>query len=139
MRLSIACLVVAYLLSQFYRTCLAVLTPVLHDRIGVTAGDLAVLLGLWYAAFALVQIPVGEALDRIGPRRTVGWTLALGGGDVICLAPGIRRGPRAFRAANRLWAAICVFLGAAGGGIGFLRFHPRHWRWSDLEPPHDRD
>ena len=79
MRLSIACLVAAYLLSQFYRSCLAVLTPVLNEQIGVTAGDLAVSLGLWYGAFALVQIPVGEALDRIGPRRTVGWTLALGG------------------------------------------------------------
>lgn len=139
MRLSIACLVAAYLLSQFYRTCLAGLTPVLHDEIGVTAGDLAVLLGLWYAAFALVQMPVGEALDRSGPRRTVGRTLALGGGDAICLAPGVRRGFRAFRAADRRWAAICVFLGAAGDGIVFLRFHPRHWRWSELEPTHDRD
>lgn len=80
MRLSIAFLVAGYVLSQFYRACLAVLTPVLKTELGATAEDLAVSLGLWYLAFALMQIPVGEALDRIGPRRTVGWLLALGGG-----------------------------------------------------------
>ncbi|PYF09716.1 putative MFS family arabinose efflux permease [Rhodobacter viridis] len=80
MRLSIAFLVAGYVLSQFYRACLAVLTPVLKTELGATAEDLAVSLGLWYLAFALMQIPVGEALDRIGPRRTVGWVLALAGG-----------------------------------------------------------
>lgn len=69
-----------YVLSQFYRACLAVLTPVLKAELGATAGDLAVSLGLWYAAFAAMQLPVGSALDRIGPRRTVGVLLALGGG-----------------------------------------------------------
>lgn len=80
MRLSIGFLVAGYVLSQFYRACLAVLTPVLKAELGATAGDLAVSLGLWYVAFGLMQIPVGEALDRIGPRRTVGVMLALGGG-----------------------------------------------------------
>lgn len=80
MRLSIAFLVAGYVLSQFYRACLAVLTPVLKAELGASAGDLAVSLGLWYVAFGLMQIPVGEALDRIGPRRTVGTLLALGGG-----------------------------------------------------------
>ena len=80
MRLSIAFLVAGYVLSQFYRACLAVLTPVLKTELGATAEDLAISLGLWYLAFALMQLPVGEALDRIGPRRTVGWLLAIGGG-----------------------------------------------------------
>ncbi|MBN2739266.1 MAG: MFS transporter [Rhodobacteraceae bacterium] len=106
MRLSIACLVAAYLLSQFYRTCLAVLTPVLHDQIGVTAGDLAVSLGLWYGAFALVQIPVGEALDRIGPRRTVGWTLALGGGGGA-VAFALAQGPMGIHVAMVLIGMGC--------------------------------
>jgi MFS family permease len=80
MRLSIAFLVAGYVLSQFYRACLAVLTPVLKAELGASAEDLAMSLGLWYLAFAIMQLPVGEALDRIGPRRTVGWLLALGGG-----------------------------------------------------------
>lgn len=91
MRASIAFLVAGYVLSQFYRACLAVLTPVLKAELGATAGDLAISLGLWYLAFAIMQIPVGEALDRIGPRRTVGWLLALGGGGgaaVFALASG---------------------------------------------------
>ncbi|SOC05424.1 MFS transporter [Rhodobacter maris] len=80
MYLSIAFLVAGYVLSQFYRACLAVLTPVLKAELGASAEDLAISLGLWYLAFAVMQIPVGEALDRIGPRRTVGVLLALGGG-----------------------------------------------------------
>lgn len=91
MRLGIAFLVAGYVLSQFYRACLAVLAPTLGREIGATPGDLAVSLGLWYAAFALMQLPVGAALDRIGPRRTVAVLLALGGAGgaaVFALATG---------------------------------------------------
>ncbi len=69
MRAGIAFLVVAYTLSQFYRAFLAVLSPVLEAEIGATTGDLARASGLWFAAFALMQLPVGWALDRLGPRR----------------------------------------------------------------------
>lgn len=91
MRVGIAFLVAGYVLSQFYRACLAVLTPVLGTEIGAGAGDLAVSLGLWYGAFAAMQLPVGWALDRIGPRRTVSVLLGLGGGGgaaVFALASG---------------------------------------------------
>ena len=70
MRAGIAFLVAGYTLSQFYRAFLAVLTPALKTDIGATASDLAISLGLWFLTFALMQIPVGIALDRIGPRRT---------------------------------------------------------------------
>lgn len=73
----IVSLVLAYALSQFYRAFLAVLTPVLGTELGATPGDLALSSGLWFAAFAAMQIPVGRMLDRIGPRRTV--ALQLGG------------------------------------------------------------
>ncbi|MBW6507514.1 MAG: MFS transporter [Rhodobacteraceae bacterium] len=91
MKVGIAFLVAGYVLSQFYRACLAVLAPTLGREIGATPGDLAVSLGLWYAAFALMQLPVGAALDRIGPQRTVSWLLALGGAGgaaVFALATG---------------------------------------------------
>lgn len=91
MRASIAFLVAAYVLSQFYRACLAVLTPVLGAEIGAAPGDLAVSLGLWYVAFASMQLPVGAALDRIGPRLTVGLMLGVGGAGgaaVFALATG---------------------------------------------------
>ena len=80
MRVGIGFLVAGYVLSQFYRAFLAVLTPVLGEELGAVPGDLAVSLGLWYVAFGLMQIPVGAALDSIGPRRTVASLLALGGG-----------------------------------------------------------
>lgn len=79
MRAGIAFLVAGYTLSQFYRAFLAVLTPALKADIGATASDLAISLGLWFLTFALMQIPVGIALDRIGPRRTASVLLGIGG------------------------------------------------------------
>lgn len=70
----------AYVLSQFYRAFLAVLTPVLGDQLGAMPGDLALSSGLWFVAFAAMQIPVGASLDRIGPRLTVALMLGIGGG-----------------------------------------------------------
>lgn len=91
MRAGIVCLVLGYVLSQFYRAFLAVLTPVLKVELGATAADLAAASGLWFLAFALMQIPVGEALDRIGPRVTTAVLLAIGGAGgaaVFALATG---------------------------------------------------
>ena len=70
MRLGIFFLVVGYLLSQFYRAFLAVLAAPLSRDLGVTPEDLSLASGLWFMAFALMQLPVGWALDAYGPRRT---------------------------------------------------------------------
>ncbi|MDO5605246.1 MAG: MFS transporter [Paracoccus sp. (in: a-proteobacteria)] len=70
-------LVAGYLLSQFYRAFITVLSPVLRSDLGVTPGDLAVTSGIWFVAFAAMQIPVGGWLDRYGPRRTAGWLMAI--------------------------------------------------------------
>lgn len=78
--IGIVSLVLAYVLSQFYRAFLAVLTPVLGTELGALPGDLALSSGLWFVAFALMQIPVGRMLDRIGPRLTVALLLGLAGG-----------------------------------------------------------
>lgn len=75
----IVSLILAYVLSQFYRAFLAVLSPVLQTELGAGPDDLALSSGLWFVTFAAVQIPIGSALDRIGPRRTVASLLALGG------------------------------------------------------------
>jgi sugar phosphate permease len=78
MRAGLAALVFAYVLSQFYRAFLAVLTPVLEADLGATKADLAFASGAWFLAFALMQLPVGEALDRVGPRRTAAAALLVG-------------------------------------------------------------
>lgn len=69
-----------YALSQFFRAFLAVLSPVLERDLGTSPEDLAFASGVWFLIFAIMQIPVGEALDRIGPRRTSAVLLLLGGG-----------------------------------------------------------
>lgn len=79
MRAGIISLVAAYVMSQFYRAFLAVLAPVLEADIGATPEDLAFASGLWFLIFAGFQIPVGAALDRIGPRVTATVLFALGG------------------------------------------------------------
>jgi predicted MFS family arabinose efflux permease len=80
MKVGIACLLLGYVLSQFYRAFLAVLSPVLGREVGAGPDDLALSSGLWFLAFAALQLPVGAALDSLGPRRTSGWLMALGGG-----------------------------------------------------------
>lgn len=88
MRVGLAALVAGYLLSQFYRAFLAVLTPVLKADLGATAAELAAASGWWFLAFAAMQLPIGAALDRHGPRRTAGVLMAVGavGAAVFALA-----------------------------------------------------
>mgnify|MGYP001249727426 CR=1 FL=1 len=87
MKLGIAFLVLGYVLSQFYRAFLAVLSPVLGRDLGAGADDLALSSGLWFLAFAAMQLPVGWALDTLGPRRTAAWLLgAAGGGGALIFA-----------------------------------------------------
>ncbi len=76
----IALLGLAYVLSQFFRAFLAVLSPALRADIGATPEDLAFASGLWFFAFAAMQLPVGWALDTVGPRRTAAVLLLIGGG-----------------------------------------------------------
>ena len=80
MKAGILALVFGYFLSQFYRSFLAVLTPVLATDIGADASDLSFASGVWFIIFAAMQIPVGWSLDKFGPRRTTVLLLAIGGG-----------------------------------------------------------
>ncbi len=80
MKAGIAILTLAYVLSQFYRAFLAVLAPVLTDDLGLSNADLSRASGIWFLSFAAMQIPVGWALDRIGPRRTAAGLLGIAGG-----------------------------------------------------------
>lgn len=79
MKISLLFLVLGYLLSQFYRSFLAVLAGLLQTDIAVTADDLAVSSGLWFLVFAVMQLPIGWALDNFGPRRTTAVILGVGG------------------------------------------------------------
>jgi len=78
-------LCLAYVLSQFFRAFLAVLSGPLERDLGATPDDLAFASGLWFLVFAAMQIPVGWALDRVGPRRTAAVLLLIGGGGGAAL------------------------------------------------------
>lgn len=91
MNTGIALLTLSYVLSQFFRAFLAVLAEILERDIGTTPDDLAKASGVWFLVFAACQIPIGAALDRIGPRRTAGWLFLIGGGGgaaIFALATG---------------------------------------------------
>ncbi len=85
MHAGIAVLMGSYVLSQFYRAFLPVMSPILSKDIGASPEALSQASGLWFLAFAAMQIPVGWALDHIGPRRTAAFLLAggAGGGAVV--------------------------------------------------------
>ena len=58
-----------FFMSYLLRTVNAVIAPDLVADIGLTAGDLGFLTAAYFLSFALMQLPVGVALDRWGPRR----------------------------------------------------------------------
>ena len=80
MRTGLFLLALAYVLSQFFRAFLAVLAGPLETDLGLAPEDLAFASGLWFLSFAAMQLPVGWALDTVGPRRTAAALLLVGGG-----------------------------------------------------------
>jgi MFS family permease len=56
-------------LSSLLRTVNAVLAPSLVGTLGLDSGQLGLLTSAFFFSFALVQLPVGIALDRYGPRQ----------------------------------------------------------------------
>ncbi|WP_108860581.1 MFS transporter [Ruegeria sp. Alg231-54] len=79
MKAGLVVLCLGYVLSQFFRAFLAVLSVDLGRDIGATPEDLAFASGLWFLIFAAMQLPVGWALDRVGPRLTAAVLLLVGG------------------------------------------------------------
>jgi MFS family permease len=81
-------LVFGYLLSQFYRSFLAVIAPELAADVHLGPAELGVVSAAFFAAFALVQLPIGASLDRFGARRTVAIPMlsAVTGAVVFALA-----------------------------------------------------
>ncbi len=56
-------------LSSLLRTVNAVLAPDLVGSLALSSGQLGLLTSAFFFSFALVQLPVGIALDRYGPRK----------------------------------------------------------------------
>lgn len=61
----------AYFFSALLRGVTATLAPSFSAELGLGAADLGLLAGAYFFGFALTQLPLGSALDRIGPRRVL--------------------------------------------------------------------
>ncbi len=80
----------AYFLSYFYRSANAVIAPDLSAEMALGAGQLGLMTSLFFATFALAQLPLGVALDRWGPRWVTPGLMLVGaaGSAAFALAPG---------------------------------------------------
>ena len=104
--LGLISLAVAYVLSQFYRSFLAVLTPQLTTELNADKGDLSLALGLWFIAFGFMQFVVGVCLDRYGPRRTAGLIFGVAG-TTAAIVFTTAQSPTAIIIAMSLFGVAC--------------------------------
>lgn len=83
-----ACFAAAYVLSYALRTINAVIAPELIADLRLSNADLGLLSSAYFLAFAAMQLPVGQWLDRRGVRRveTVLLLVAAAGALVFALA-----------------------------------------------------
>ncbi|SOC87005.1 Nitrate/nitrite transporter NarK [Curtobacterium sp. 314Chir4.1] len=83
--------VLAYVLAVVQRSSLGVSGVDAQDRFAVSAAVLSTLAVVQIAVYAGLQIPVGIALDRVGPRRLVllGAALLVVGQAVVAVSPTI--------------------------------------------------
>ena len=81
----------AYFLSALLRAVTATLAPVFSAELQLEAGDLGLLAGAYFLGFAAMQLPLGQWLDRFGPRRTLLALLSLAvlGCMAFALAQGL--------------------------------------------------
>ncbi|MEI7189072.1 MFS transporter [Dickeya dianthicola] len=68
----------AHWVSHFHMMVLPALMPLISAQRGISYVEIGVALGVFNIVSALVQTPIGFAVDRIGPRRTLIAGLTLG-------------------------------------------------------------
>jgi MFS family permease len=73
-------------LSSLLRNVNAVLAPQLMAELALTPAQLGLLTSAYFFSFALVQLPVGVALDRYGPRRVQFAMLCLAAAGALAFA-----------------------------------------------------
>lgn len=75
-----------FIMSQFYRVSMAVITPHLERDLALTPQQLGTSSAVFFYAFALTQIPIGIYLDRIGARVTMTVLTLVGIGGALIFA-----------------------------------------------------
>ena len=65
-------LALSYVMSQFFRAFLAVLTPILTAELAMSKVELGMASGMFFLTFAAMQFVIGPMLDKRGARFTAG-------------------------------------------------------------------
>jgi len=104
----IGTLIAIYSISQFLRNSVGVIASDLARELGLSATEVGLLSSAFFLTFALAQIPVGIAIDRYGPKRTLVASAA------ICIA-----GTAWFAAAG---SAVALIGARAVMGLGCASF-----------------
>ena len=102
----------AYFLSALVRAVTATLAPEFSAELQLSAGDLGLLAGAYFFGFAAMQLPLGSALDRFGPRRVL----------IALLAVAVV-GCAAF-AASRSFLGLTLARGLIGVGVAACLMAP---------------
>jgi len=116
----LALLTIAFALSNAFRTIPSITASGIAAELHAGPTGLALFGGAFHWGFALMQIPVGIALDIFGPRRTVitmSWA-AVAGGLICAFAPNVT--------VLCLGQAVVGF-GCAPAFMAGLVFIARHW------------
>lgn len=79
--LFVGLLVLSGALNYLDRGALSIANPMIREELGVSFGEMGLLLSAFIWTYALSQLPVGAMVDRMGPRRLLGfglifWSLA---------------------------------------------------------------
>jgi sugar phosphate permease len=108
------CFALGYFLSNFFRAANAVIAPDLVRELELSAADLGLMTSLFYAGFALVQLPLGAALDRYGPRLALPALMLVAAAGALVFAAADSFAPLA---AGR----ALIGVGMAGGLMGAIK------------------
>lgn len=113
----------AYFFSALLRAITATLSPTLTAEFQLHARDLGLLAGGYFLGFAALQLPLGNWLDRHGPKKVVLWFLAVA---VLACA--------AFALADSFYTLLAArVLGGVGVGACLMAPLTGYRRW--FTPP----
>jgi sugar phosphate permease len=81
--LTMGLLIVIGFVNYLDRSTLSVANPLIRQDLGLSAGQMGILLAAFAWSYALTQVPLGPMIDRLGPRKLLGaglvvWSAAQG-------------------------------------------------------------
>lgn len=82
----LGCLILLAIYSQFFRSSIGVIAPNIAADIPMQSDTLGLTSSAFFFVFAVLQIPVGIALDRYGTRHTLTAMLAVAGVGALVFA-----------------------------------------------------